>query len=39
LYALSADDVEFWQADHQRRHIRLRYERTAEGWSRQLLWP
>jgi pyridoxamine 5'-phosphate oxidase len=39
LYALSADDVEFWQADHQRRHIRLRYQRTAEGWSRQLLWP
>jgi pyridoxamine 5'-phosphate oxidase len=39
LYAATADDVEFWQADHQRRHIRLRYQRTAGGWNRQLLWP
>lgn len=39
LYALSADEVEFWQADHQRRHIRLQYRRTAEAWSRRLLWP
>jgi pyridoxamine 5'-phosphate oxidase len=23
LYALCADTVEFWQADHQRRHTRL----------------
>jgi pyridoxine/pyridoxamine 5'-phosphate oxidase len=22
LYALRADEVEFWQADHERRHIR-----------------
>jgi pyridoxamine 5'-phosphate oxidase len=39
LYALSADEVEFWQADHQRRHIRLRYQRTADAWTRHLLWP
>jgi pyridoxamine 5'-phosphate oxidase len=39
LYALSADEVEFWQADHQRRHIRLRYQRTAGAWARRLLWP
>jgi pyridoxamine 5'-phosphate oxidase len=39
LYGLSADDVEFWQADHRRRHIRLRYQRTAGGWTRHLLWP
>lgn len=39
LYGVPADDVEFWQADHQRRHIRLRYERTASGWTRRLLWP
>ncbi len=39
LYALSSDEVEFWQADHQRRHIRLRYQRTAGGWARCLLWP
>ncbi len=39
LYAVSADDVEFWQADHQRRHTRLRYQRTASTWTRSLLWP
>jgi len=39
LYALTAAEVEFWQADHQRRHLRLRYQRTANGWARQLLWP
>jgi pyridoxamine 5'-phosphate oxidase len=39
LYALSADEVEFWQADYQRRHIRLQYQRTPEAWTRHLLWP
>jgi pyridoxamine 5'-phosphate oxidase len=39
LYALTADDVEFWQADHERRHIRLQYRRAADAWSRRLLWP
>jgi pyridoxamine 5'-phosphate oxidase len=39
LYAVSADEVEFWQADHERRHIRLLYQRTAGGWTRRLLWP
>ena len=39
LYALSADTVEFWQADNQRRHIRLQYERTAGAWTSRLLWP
>jgi pyridoxamine 5'-phosphate oxidase len=39
VYGVSADDVEFWQADHERRHIRLRYQRTAGGWTRHLLWP
>ncbi len=39
LYAVSADEVEFWQADHQRRHIRLQYQRAAGGWTRRLLWP
>jgi pyridoxamine 5'-phosphate oxidase len=39
LYAVSADEVEFWQADHQRRHIRLQYQRTADAWTRCLLWP
>jgi pyridoxamine 5'-phosphate oxidase len=39
LYALAATDVEFWQADEQRRHTRLRYDRTSEGWTRHRLWP
>jgi pyridoxamine 5'-phosphate oxidase len=39
LYALSADAVEFWQADQQRRHIRLQYQRTADNWTTRRLWP
>jgi pyridoxamine 5'-phosphate oxidase len=38
-YALTADAVEFWQADQARRHIRLRYQRDAGAWSSRLLWP
>ncbi|HTU76757.1 MAG TPA: pyridoxal 5'-phosphate synthase [Trebonia sp.] len=39
LYALAADEAEFWQADPERRHIRLHYQRTAGAWAHQLLWP
>jgi pyridoxamine 5'-phosphate oxidase len=39
LYAVTAEDVEFWQADPRRRHIRLQYQRTAGGWTHRLLWP
>lgn len=39
LYALTAHEVEFWQADEQRRHTRLRYERNSTGWTRNRLWP
>jgi pyridoxamine 5'-phosphate oxidase len=39
LYALTADTVEYWQADHQRRHLRLQYQRTADAWTSRLLWP
>jgi pyridoxamine 5'-phosphate oxidase len=39
LYTVIADDVEFWQADPEGRHVRLQYLRTASGWSRGLLWP
>jgi pyridoxamine 5'-phosphate oxidase len=39
LYALTADEVEFWQADEQRRHTRLRYERSGGAWARVRLWP
>jgi pyridoxamine 5'-phosphate oxidase len=39
LYGLRADEVEFWQGDKARRHIRLRYQREGQHWSRQRLWP
>jgi len=41
LYAVSPAEVEFWQADPDRRHTRLRYSRTgpAGAWERGLLWP
>lgn len=39
LYALTAAEVEFWQADDKRRHTRVRYERGGRGWTRFNLWP
>jgi pyridoxamine 5'-phosphate oxidase len=45
LYTLRPSEVEFWQGDAHRRHIRLRYTRTAAApstpatWRRDLLWP
>ncbi len=38
-YDLLADEVEFWQADPDRRHIRLSYQLRAGAWARQRLWP
>ncbi|MEW2136893.1 pyridoxal 5'-phosphate synthase [Streptomyces sp. NPDC005409] len=39
-YVLDPAEVEFFQGDPARRHIRLRYRRAAEGsWTRELLWP
>ncbi|MFF9914308.1 pyridoxal 5'-phosphate synthase [Streptomyces sp. NPDC013457] len=39
LYVLEADEVEFFQGDERRRHVRLRYRREAGGWVTELLWP
>ncbi|CAL9539727.1 Pyridoxine_pyridoxamine 5'-phosphate oxidase [Streptomyces sp. enrichment culture] len=39
LYRLAPDEVEFFQGDPHRRHVRLAYRRSEEGWSRGLLWP
>jgi pyridoxamine 5'-phosphate oxidase len=39
VYQVDADEVEFWQGDQDRRHVRLRYLRADGGWSRTLLWP
>ncbi|MFI8105977.1 pyridoxal 5'-phosphate synthase [Streptomyces sp. NPDC086023] len=44
LYVLELREVEFFQGDAQRRHVRLRYRREGGGehdggWVRELLWP
>jgi pyridoxamine 5'-phosphate oxidase len=39
VYLLTPAEVEFWQGDHQRRHIRLRYRRSGPGWVTERLWP
>ncbi|MFD7707716.1 pyridoxal 5'-phosphate synthase [Streptomyces sp. NPDC059785] len=39
LYRLEAEEVEFFQGDARRRHVRLDYRRTGSGWERELLWP
>ncbi|MGZ0151616.1 pyridoxine/pyridoxamine 5'-phosphate oxidase [Kribbella sp. WER1] len=38
LYSLHADEVEFWQADPDRRHVRLRYT-LDNTWTKEFLWP
>jgi pyridoxamine 5'-phosphate oxidase len=40
VFMLRADEAEFFQGDpHGRFHLRLRYVREGDGWSRGLLWP
>ena len=39
LYRLRPEEVEFFQGDARRRHVRLRYLRTEAGWATELLWP
>ncbi|MEV6122232.1 pyridoxal 5'-phosphate synthase [Streptomyces sp. NPDC052077] len=39
LYHLSPEEVEFFQGDAQRRHVRLTYRRAESGWGTHLLWP
>lgn len=39
LYVLQPSEVEFFQGDERRRHVRLRYRREAGAWVRELLWP
>ncbi|WP_435859995.1 pyridoxine/pyridoxamine 5'-phosphate oxidase [Streptomyces roseus] len=39
-YVLAATEVEFFQGDASRRHVRLHYRRGPGGlWTRTLLWP
>ncbi|GAB3551056.1 pyridoxal 5'-phosphate synthase [Arthrobacter tumbae] len=39
VYTVAPERVEFWQADAERRHTRLLYVRSGEGWRREVLWP
>ncbi|UQA94767.1 pyridoxine/pyridoxamine 5'-phosphate oxidase [Streptomyces halobius] len=39
LYVLRAEEVEFFQGDAQRRHVRLNYRCVDGGWEQELLWP
>ncbi|WP_344603027.1 pyridoxal 5'-phosphate synthase [Streptomyces glaucus] len=39
LYRVRPDEVEFFQGDARRRHVRLAYRRARDGWRRDLLWP
>ncbi|WP_405657609.1 pyridoxal 5'-phosphate synthase [Streptomyces sp. RK9] len=40
LYVLAPQEVEFFQGDARRRHVRLRYRAAGNGgWARELMWP
>ncbi|MEV7233659.1 pyridoxal 5'-phosphate synthase [Streptomyces sp. NPDC051020] len=38
-YVVEPHEVEFFQGDVRRRHVRLRYRRDGGSWTRELLWP
>ncbi|MFF1645371.1 pyridoxal 5'-phosphate synthase [Streptomyces sp. NPDC058240] len=38
-YVVEAREVEFFQGDAARRHVRLRYSGRGTAWTRELLWP
>ncbi|WP_370640557.1 pyridoxal 5'-phosphate synthase [Salipaludibacillus sp. CUR1] len=39
LYRAAAKEVEFWQAQEDRKHIRLKYKLEGGKWIKSLLWP
>jgi pyridoxamine 5'-phosphate oxidase len=39
VYGLAADEIEFWQAHPERRHVRLRYRLCDGVWITERLWP
>lgn len=39
VYVVQPIQVEFWQADANRQHRRLRYSWDGSDWQRTLLWP
>lgn len=38
-YVLRAREVQFFQGDHGREHVRVRYQVNNGTWSHSLLWP
>jgi pyridoxamine 5'-phosphate oxidase len=38
LYRVVAKEVEFWQAEINRKHIRLRYTLEGDKWLKDILW-
>ncbi|MFF9277787.1 pyridoxine/pyridoxamine 5'-phosphate oxidase [Streptomyces griseosporeus] len=39
LYRVRPEEVEFFQGDAARRHVRLTYRAEGTGWAKGLLWP
>jgi len=39
VYDLVPDEIEFWQGEAHRRHVRLRYVLREHRWVRERLWP
>src|ERR1700754_1630945 len=35
VYEVVPDEIEFWQADADRRHVRVQYLRAGDGWTTQ----
>jgi pyridoxamine 5'-phosphate oxidase len=38
-YVVQPGDVQFFQGDAQRQHVRVRYQSSELGWEHTLLWP
>jgi pyridoxamine 5'-phosphate oxidase len=38
-YLVRPTEVQFFQGDRERQHVRVRYQRTGDGWTHTLLWP
>ena len=39
LYAVHAEEVEFWQGDTERKHLRVQYKLQDEYWQKNRPWP
>lgn len=39
LYKVTAREVEFWQANEDRKHTRLLYKLDGGRWTKNILWP